>query len=48
MSMYLNINIYRCVCGINYQKHPCIYPVRNETRALETRSTGYNIESRGV
>ena len=30
MSMYLNINIYIyvCVCGINYQKHPCIYPVQ--------------------
>ena len=28
MSMYLNINIYIYVCGINYQKHPCIYPVQ--------------------
>ena len=45
MSMYLNINIYICVCVGSILVY-ILY--RNETRALETRSTGYNIESRGV
>ena len=49
MSMYLNINIYICVCVGSIIRNILVYILyRNETRALETRSTGYNIESRGV